>query len=451
MRRLKEEVVAATIDIIAPEVVRLHSDNAAEFVSATMRDEAAVPYEHASNGRAERAIRYLKEKATKYILESGAPSEIWPYALAEAAWVQRAEVMGAKCMKGQPVPWATVAITKHGAEPFTSKTETACFLCRDEHTASGALVLVKRNGQNVIVRSRLPAIIPAEQKTWRTHATPLGDMVWVSNRGDVQDADALRDIGQDLGLVTYEESTFPVSGDRCFLSGSAGSAQAKTLKRKDSAEHAGKYHLLSYEEENAGNEIEASLLEASVAPTQAETVDLKGFFQGDRQQQWRESLITEYAKMEGVLREVPRAKLREYLDLSCDAKLPREIPSKVVLTLKPSDDERANADGFMEKSRICACGNFAEATDNNGEPWTSSNIPPEIVRCFVSLAAKVKNWTLGGLDVEAAFLNAGDIWRPSNHHTSQDHERPRDHCRRHGVGGGKEHLRLATRAHGMGA
>ena len=133
MRRMKEEVVAATFDIIAqvhsmagcrPEVVRLHSDNAAEFVSATMRDEAAkrglykttsVPYEHASNGRAERAIRYLKEKANKYILESGAPSEIWPYALAEAALVQRAEVMGAKCMKGQPVPWTTVAITKHGA------------------------------------------------------------------------------------------------------------------------------------------------------------------------------------------------------------------------------------------------------------------------------------------------------------------------------------------------
>ena len=423
-RRLKEEVVAATFDIISqvhsmagcrPEVVRLHSDNAAEFVSTTMCEEAArkglykttsVPYEHASNGRAERAIRYLKEKATKYILESGAPAEIWPYALAEAALVQRAEVTGARCMKGQPTPWTTVAISKHGAEPFTSKTETARFLCRDEHTASGALVLVKRNGQHVVVRSRLPAIIPAEQKTWRTHTTPLGDMVWISNRGDVQDADALRDIGQDLGLVTYEESTFPASGDRCFLSGSVGSAHARTVQSKPNAENAGKYHLLSYEEENAGNEIEASLLEASVAPAQAETVDLKGFFQGDRQQQWRESLIAEYAKMDGVLREVRRAGLREYLNISPEAKLPREIPSKVVPTLKPSEDEKANADGFMEKSRICACGNFEEGTDNNGEPWSSSNIPPEIVRCFVSLAAKVESWTLGGLDVEAAFLNA---------------------------------------------
>ncbi|CAE7683973.1 unnamed protein product [Symbiodinium sp. CCMP2592] len=118
----------------------------------------------------------------------------------------------------------------------------------------------------------------------------------------------------------------------------------------------------------------------------AETVDLKGFFQGDRQQQWRESLIAEYAKMDGVIREGD--------------------PFKVVPTMKPSEDDRANADGFMEKSRICACGNFEESTDNNGEPWSSSNIPLEIVRCFVSLAAKVADWTLGGLDVEAAFLNA---------------------------------------------
>ncbi|CAE7033277.1 RE1 [Symbiodinium sp. CCMP2592] len=167
-----------------------------------------------------------------------------------------------------------------------------------------------------------------------------------------------------------------------------------------------KYHLLSYEEEQLANQVEASLLEASVAPVQAETVDLKGFFQGDRQQQWRESLIAEYAKMDGVLREVPRAGLRKHLNISPEAKLPREIPSKVVPTMKPSDDPRANADGFMEKSRICACGNFEEGTDNNGEPWSSSNIPPEIVRCFVSLAAKVEDWTLGGLDVEAAFLNA---------------------------------------------
>ena len=98
---MKAEVIAAVFDMVAqihsmagtrPEVVRLHSDCAAEFVAKDMKEAAeqkgifrtmSVPYEHASNGRAERAIRYLKERATKYILESGAPSELWPYALCE--------------------------------------------------------------------------------------------------------------------------------------------------------------------------------------------------------------------------------------------------------------------------------------------------------------------------------------------------------------------------------
>ncbi|CAE7365731.1 unnamed protein product, partial [Symbiodinium sp. CCMP2592] len=168
-----------------------------------------------------------------------------------------------------------------------------------------------------------------------------------------------------------------------------------------------KYHLLSYEEEQLANQVEEKLLEASTAPAQAETVDLKGFYKGDRQQQWKASLVKEYGKMKDVLEEATRDQLHGRLGLPAGTRLPREIPSKVVATLKPSEDPTlANEDGFAEKSRICACGNFESGADNNGEPWTSSNIPPEIVRTFVSLAASTENWTLGGLDVEAAFLNA---------------------------------------------
>ena len=205
-----------------PEVVRLHSDCAAEFVAKDMKEAAeqkgifrtmSVPYEHASNGRAERAIRYLKERATKYILESGAPSELWPYALCEAAIVQREEVLNLKKIKNQPLPWMMVAINIHNPEPFTAKTETARFLCRDEHTSNGALCMVSRNGRQVITTARLPAVIPVDQRVWKTHTTPLGDMVWVSDRGEVRDAEALRDIGQDLGLITYEESMLGPSQD----------------------------------------------------------------------------------------------------------------------------------------------------------------------------------------------------------------------------------------------
>ena len=76
-------------------------------------------------------------------------------------------------------------------------------------------------------------------------------------------------------------------------------------------------------------------------------------------------------------------------------------------TRKPAEDGQeadANSEGYVERSRLCACGNFEKGVDNSGEPWTSSNIPPEIARCMVSMA--VKQGTLGGFDVEAAFLNA---------------------------------------------
>ena len=134
-----------------PEIVRLHSDCAAEFVAKDMKAAAeqkgiyrtmSGPYEHASNDRAERAIRYLKERATKFIFESGALSELWPFPLCEAAIDQREEVLNLKNlkqMKNQPKPWMMVAINVHNPEPFTAKTETARFLCRDEHTSNGAL------------------------------------------------------------------------------------------------------------------------------------------------------------------------------------------------------------------------------------------------------------------------------------------------------------------------
>ena len=38
-----------------------------------------------------------------------------------------------------------------------------------------------------------------------THTTPLGDLVWVSNTGKVRDAETIRDLGVDLGVLAVEE------------------------------------------------------------------------------------------------------------------------------------------------------------------------------------------------------------------------------------------------------
>ncbi|CAE7437089.1 RE1 [Symbiodinium sp. CCMP2592] len=400
--------------------VRIHSDRAKEFLARRVVEEfqkagihqtSTVGHDPAANGVAERNIGLLKQRVREFLIKGEVPSRYWPILFQEAARQQRDLTLGRSWQGQAPYPGDSVAIKINNPGPLDVRSEAAIFIGRADKFTNGAYVEVRRNGRNAVVVTRLPAVIKEPERRWRTYESLSGDLLWISSDGQVRDADTIRDLGIDLGLLTVEEvlkGQSPLEGYPLAAVAAASSSQAAqpAPEHGDKIVNWQKYHLLSYEEEQLANQVEASLLEASVAPVQAETVDLKGFFQGDRQQQWRESLIAEYAKMDGVLREVPRSGLREYLNISPEAKLPREIPSKVVPTMKPSEDERANADGFMEKSRICACGNFEEGTDNNGEPWSSSNIPPEIVRCFVSLAAKVEDWTLGGLDVEAAFLNA---------------------------------------------
>ena len=76
-------------------------------------------------------------------------------------------------------------------------------------------------------------------------------------------------------------------------------------------------------------------MEASIVPAQAEIADLKGYCGGFRQESCYNSLVKEYSKIqEGVLEEPLRAEVR------ADAHLPREIPSKIVPTLKPVEDDQ---------------------------------------------------------------------------------------------------------------
>ena len=401
--------------------VRIHSDRAKEFLAQRVVEEikgagihqtCTVGHDPAANGVAERNIGLLKQRVREFLIKGEAPSKYWPILFQEAARQQRDLTLG-KSWQGQvPYPGDHVAVKINDPGPLDVRSEAGIFLGRADRFTNGAYVEVRRNGRSTVVVSRLPAVIKEPERRWRTYESLSGDLLWVSNDGHVRDADTIRDLGIDLGLLTVEE----VLGGQSPLEGYPLAAVATASQQQDkqpAPEHGDKsvnwqkYHLLSYEEEQLGNQIEEKLLEASIAPAQAETVDLKGFYKGDRQEQWKNSLIKEYGKMKDVLEETPRGLLRERLGMPAEGRLPREIPSKVVATLKPSDDANlVNEDGFAEKSRICACGNFESGADNNGEPWSSSNIPPEIVRTFVSLAASTKTWTLGGLDVEAAFLNA---------------------------------------------
>ncbi|OLP88022.1 hypothetical protein AK812_SmicGene30703 [Symbiodinium microadriaticum] len=333
-------------------VVRLHSDNALEFVAERFSTEinnkgifktVTVPHNPASNGRAERQVQALKRAALQLLLEGHLERRFWPQCLLEAAAYQRDAVLNVLASKKQLVPGDCCAIRVHQPGPFEAKAEKAIFLARDEKTSKGVWVLVTRNGIQQLTRARQPIKLAASEEKWRLHK--LEDRcIWVSSQGRSKEASS--EVIDEL--PTLEERLNDV----------------------------GKYHVLS------------SALEEAI------TKDMSVFRTGPRKDKWIESLKKEYAKM--------------------------AIPSKIVPTLKPVLDQLACPDGdgaaacsrdafdngWKEKSRIVACGNYEAATSDEGQPWTSSNVPAEIIRLFVAMAARQRSWGIGAFDVEAAFLNA---------------------------------------------
>ena len=91
-------------------VVRLHSENALEFVAERFSTEinnkgifktVTVPHNPASNGRAERQVQALKRAALQFLLEGHLERRFWPQCLLEAAACQRDAVLNVRVSKKQ--------------------------------------------------------------------------------------------------------------------------------------------------------------------------------------------------------------------------------------------------------------------------------------------------------------------------------------------------------------
>ena len=297
--------------------------------------------------------------------------------------------------------------------------------------------MVSRNGRQVITTARLPV----DQRVWKTHTTPLGDMVWVSDRGEVRDAEALRDIGQDLGLITYEESMLGPSQDEWnFLNVPAPvpmSAAAKltsskrpcnnpcsckrcTLNRSvvTGAADPSAYQVGDADEETTADERAALLQEVMAAKASAETLTTSVLFQGtpENREKWYNAAVKEMdgMKTKQVLEDLDRDHLREQLGLNPDEVIPEILPCKLVVAAKPEFAVSPVVPGDATKSdqteqpwkakiRLCACGNFEESHGN--EDNTTSNVSPIALRLMAHELAKHKSWIGANHDVSMAFLN----------------------------------------------
>eukprot|EP00974_Lingulodinium_polyedra_P114010 11038377-Lingulodinium_polyedra.AAC.1 len=79
-------------------VVRFHTDSGSEFLNNVMKDmlvkknvfqTKTMGIDPRANGRAERFVDILKQKATSHLIHSGFPLKFWYWAVKQAARVYR--------------------------------------------------------------------------------------------------------------------------------------------------------------------------------------------------------------------------------------------------------------------------------------------------------------------------------------------------------------------------
>ena len=174
-RRLWTEMFESLQSILAqmsaicgerPQVVRVHSDKAREFLAQKVVEginsmgifkTTTTGYDPQANGLAERTVGLLKERARGFLIRGGVDKKFWPLMMAEAARRQRDLALHRPHQGKLPEPGDHVAVTVQGAGPFDPKVEPGRFIAQSDTAAQGALVLVHR-----VVRS-----------TWSLHVCQL--------------------------------------------------------------------------------------------------------------------------------------------------------------------------------------------------------------------------------------------------------------------------------------
>ena len=433
-RRLWNELFSSLQSILAqvsaicgerPQVVRIHSDKAREFLAQRVIEginalgvfkTTTTGFDPQANGLAERTVGLLKERARGFLIRGGVDKKFWPLMMAEAARRQRDGALNRPHQGKLPEPGDYVAVTVQGAGPFDPRVEQGRFLAQSDVAVQGALVLVNRAGQEHLITTRLPAVIDKKPEQWRTHVTPLGDLIWVSSSGQVRDGEVVRDAGVDLGMLTveereqgqHEEQGLPfvarASVNDHFEEEPLPVAPVTQKRVAKGDDRTDRYKILSYEVEQ-----EMNRAEVKVAQLVTDTIDARVLSDprtpADEKMKWVN---------EGLKPELETLQAKEIYDEWEEADIPpgaKVLPSKVVLSKKPLQDD-AEVDPaeplstWRAKARIVVCGNYEQNTFGHDPDNASANPAIEHIRWSAACLASHASWTGLVLDITAAFLNA---------------------------------------------
>ena len=93
-------------------VVRLHTDAGKEFVNNAIKEmlrdmkvyaTSTSGYDPRANGRAERYVGVIKQKATSYLVHAKLPLTFWYWAVKQAAYMYRAKALGIELPSDAPL------------------------------------------------------------------------------------------------------------------------------------------------------------------------------------------------------------------------------------------------------------------------------------------------------------------------------------------------------------
>ena len=415
-------------------------------------------------------MQSIKERATSLLLHADMPRSFWPYAVKQATYELRLSAIVKDPPLGMPTFGDPVGVRIQGAEPFTPRVREGVFLCVEESMQDGSQVIVDTEAGTKIMTTRLPEPFDAAPKHWRKLLSPDEDVaVWVARDGSARwtepHPDEIVTLEERLDgpeAVDHEAGVAAIIRKRIqeddhdhaspFLGMSHGAAISCQAQSKQSAnvsepkslmqsawlqgksctvcglssaacltkrlehEHVEPkgYQLDTADEEAQADEQAHLMTELAAMKASAEPTDCRVFFEGSQEDRdkWYGGALAEMTGMNNmnVLEEVSRDNLHQDLGLAPGVQLPRPLPTKLVTSRKPEEENghesKTKGQGeppWKAKVRLCACGNF-EAYD--GAEVTTQNVSPTALRIMGHELSAHPEWVAASGDVSLAFLNS---------------------------------------------
>ena len=159
-------------------ITQVHSDCGGEFVADLFKramqelgvtQSTTQPGDPAQNGRAERYVGLVKQKAIAMLQEGKLPLSLWSHVIRHASFLMRQSALKRALPEKFPCPGDCVIVPARDAAvreggDFQPKVRYGLFLCVDEAIPEGAVVAVREDNNTLFLHVSGPKKWPCRSK-----------------------------------------------------------------------------------------------------------------------------------------------------------------------------------------------------------------------------------------------------------------------------------------------